>query len=50
MVINNDAIKAASELLFPDNPQKQALERMWLRFDAMQHKAITHVLHLQTGN
>lgn len=50
MVINNDAIRAASVKLFPDNPQKQAMERMWLRFDAMQHKAIAHVLHLQTGN
>lgn len=50
MVINNDAIKAASVELFPDSPQKQALKRMWLRFDAMQHRAIAHVLHLQTGN
>ncbi len=50
MVINNDAIKAASAELFPANRQKQAMERMWLRFDAMQHKAIAHVLHLQTGN
>lgn len=50
MVINNDAIKAASAKLFPNDRQKQAMERMWLRFDSLQYKAIAHVLHLQTGN